>query len=120
MWLRWPRVRIPSITPRERAEVGESGPAVTRLLALRGFESLRSHVNVNNVDVRQQIIARYGAPAAGGGVQFCGGQDGKVVFATVRHALDAGKELHAAGSDRMKPYPCPNGTHFHLRSVKGG
>ncbi len=85
--------------------------------ALRGFDSLRSHVI--GEQARQGIIAKYGARTASGGIQFCAGQNGKVVFRTVRDALDASKELLEAGSDRMKPYECPvvQG-HFHLRSVK--
>ena len=67
---------------------------------------------------RFEIIARYGAKTPGGRIRFCTSQQGKVVFDHVRDALDAGRELLAAGSDRMKPYECPDGGHFHLRTVR--
>lgn len=71
-------------------------------------------------ELRQTIIARYAARRNDGTIVFCGSESGKVVYDRMPNALDAARELHDAGADRMKPYVCPagDGLHFHLRSVR--
>ena len=61
-------VQLRSITPSECADDGESGPAVTRLHLLRGFESLRSH----HARVAQWTERRNPDPEVRGSIPFAG------------------------------------------------
>ena len=70
-------------------------------------------------EARRNILNRYAlCNSETGQVKVCRAECDKVMFDSAESAEGAERELVISGSDPMKAYRCPHGSHYHL-TTKG-